>query len=167
MTNELAVPSPTSFLLLSVQASPSLHPPSVHYNHTSGYLLGTTSNLGGGGGGGGGGNGGGGRHWQICWQLSVTFSATGLEHDFWGSPRVTCEETSHCMSSRNGENWFSMNCVSRTRVPEWHLRPVARTELMFLTKATTRRSLPYMVPIFCFFYLTQYLQDLFPSVKFV
>lgn len=49
------------------------------------YLHGVPINLGGGGGGGGGGKGGG-LHWQICWQLSVTFSATGLEHDFWGSP---------------------------------------------------------------------------------
>lgn len=56
------------------------------------YLLGTTSNLGGGGGGGGGGKGGGGLHWQICWQLSVTFSATALEHDFWGSPWVICNK---------------------------------------------------------------------------
>lgn len=108
MTNELAVPSPTSFLLPSVQASPLFCPPSAHHNRTSSYLLGTTCNLGGGGGGGGGGNGGGGLHWQISWQLFVTPSATGLEHDFWGSPWVTCEETSHCMSSRNSENWFSM-----------------------------------------------------------
>jgi len=86
MTNELAVPSPTSFLLTSVEVSLSLRPPSAQPDHTSSYLLGTTSSLGGGGGGGGGGNGGGGLHWQICWQLSVTFSATGLEHDFWDSP---------------------------------------------------------------------------------
>lgn len=109
MTNERAVPSPTSFLLLLVQAFPLLRLPPAHHSCTRGYLLGTTSNLGGGGGGGGGGKGGGGLHWQICWQLSVTFSSTGLEHDFWGSPRAICEETGHCMSSRSSENWFSMN----------------------------------------------------------
>lgn len=81
MTNELAVP-----FLLSVQASPSFCPLAAHHNSISSYLLGTASNLGGGGGGGGGGNSGGGLHWQISWQLSENFSATGLEHDFWGSP---------------------------------------------------------------------------------
>lgn len=45
---------------------------------------GAESSLGGGGGGDGGGRGGGGRHWQMCWQLSVT-----LEQDFWGSACVT------------------------------------------------------------------------------
>lgn len=49
------------------------------------HLPGADSSLGGGGGGGGGGRGGGGRHWQMCWQLSVT-----LEQDFWGSACVTC-----------------------------------------------------------------------------
>lgn len=99
MTNEPAVPFCTPFLL-AVQVSPRLCPPSAHHSWTSSYLLGTASNLGGGGGGGGGGNSGGGLHWQISWQLSVNFSATGLEHDFWGSPWVICEETNHCMSSR-------------------------------------------------------------------
>lgn len=49
------------------------------------YLPGAERSRGGGGGGGGGGSGGGGRHWQMCWQLSVT-----LEQDFRGSPCVTC-----------------------------------------------------------------------------
>lgn len=117
MTNELAVPSPTSFLLPSVQVFPLLCTPSVHHSHPSGYLPGTTSNLGGGGGGGGGGNGGGGLHWQTSWQLSVTLSATGLGHDFWGSPWVICEETSHCMSSRKSENLFSMNVLLGLKLP--------------------------------------------------
>lgn len=144
MTDELAVPFPTSFLL-SVQMSPLLCPPSAHHNCTSSYLLGTSSNLGGGGGGGGGGNSGGGQHWQTSWQLSVNFSATGLEHDFWGSPWVICEETNHCMSSRTVK---TDKCVFMTWVPEWHLRPAVRSELKFL-----RCPFPERSPFLIFFFL--------------
>lgn len=74
-------------------------------------------NLGGGGGGGGGGKGGG-LHWQICWQLSVTFSATGLEHDLWGSPWVIW------MKPQMG---WRAQCRSREGQQQW------RTSLMSIT----------------------------------
>lgn len=152
MINELAVPSPTSFLLPSVQALPSLCTPSAHHNRTSGYLPGTTSNLGGGGGGGGGGNGGGGLHWQTSWQLSVTSSATGLEHDFWGSPWVICEETSQ-------KEWKLIfhECASWTWAPEWHLIPwweLSSCHHLLFTEATTRSLFPMWSQFYFIFYLT-------------
>lgn len=59
--------------------------------HAGLALPGAERSLGGGGGGGGGGSRGGGRHWQMCWQLSVT-----LEQDLWGSPCVTCRNGHGC-----------------------------------------------------------------------
>lgn len=163
MTNEWAVPFPTSFLLLLVQASPLLRLPPAHHSCTRGYLLGTTCNLGGGGGGGGGGNGGGGLHWQICWQLSVTFSATGLEHDFWGSPRAICEETGHCMSSRNSENWFSMNVFLGLEYPSSTSNLYSELSWNSSLKPLQGGLFPTQSPFLIFLL---FLQDLFPSVKF-